>query len=248
MPTDVETGTWDVITLIAWWNLYGLPVLLFLVATAVMIRRLRQGSNATEGLRLDSRGDSSREPLRATIRLIALIHLGLAIRAGIGLVQELLSLREQGIPQSNPVTGFIIPVISIPANLAIGHGLWRIRPWGRRVAIGWDLVVVVVTALVLAWQVKHGATVWLDQWPDYLIFAGLPWFLLVVMLLPGTRALFSLTQSGTIRGTKAGGEPIPPRSFDVLWLMSLLLLIVLLSTTLMDASDWLVRSLSPGME
>src|SRR5208283_4803670 len=83
---------------------------------------------------------SEAQPTRsrlAAVHRIALIHLGLAIRAGVGLAQELLTLRGQGIPQSNFVTGIIVPVIVIPVNLAIGHGLWRLRPWGRRVAIPW---------------------------------------------------------------------------------------------------------------
>ena len=65
------------------------------------------------------------------IRLIALTHLGQAIRAGVGLARELLTLQSQGIPQSFPVTGIVVPVIAIVANLAIGHGLFHLRPWGR---------------------------------------------------------------------------------------------------------------------
>ena len=64
------------------------------------------------------------------IRLIALTHLVQAIRAGVGLARELLTLQSQGIPQSFPVTGIVVPVIAIMANLAIGHGLFHIRPWG----------------------------------------------------------------------------------------------------------------------
>ena len=66
----------------------------------------------------------------AGIRLIALTHLAQAIRVGVGLARELLTLQSQGIPQSFPVTGIVVPVIAIVANLAIGHGLFHVRPWG----------------------------------------------------------------------------------------------------------------------
>ena len=153
------------------------------------------------------------------------------IRAGVGLAQELLTLREQGIPQSFPVTGIIVPAIAVAINLAIGHGLWRLRPWGRRLAIPWDALVAIVTALVAAWQWKYHASARLDQWPDYLVSDVLPWFLLVVMLLPGTRLL--------VRRAPPGGRR---RWLSPVSLAALLLLIVVASTLVVDVADWVVRS------
>src|SRR5262249_5906328 len=169
MPPDLEPSEWDFLSLVSAWNVFGLPALLGLVALGLLIRgRIDRPKGLKPGA-----FDGSRLGLPysrfVAIRTIALLHLGLAIRAGIGLIQELLTLRFQGIPQSTPLTGILIPSIAIPANLAIGHGLWRLRLWGRRAAIGWDVLVAIVTAPVAAWQWKHGAVVRLDQWPDYLV-------------------------------------------------------------------------------
>jgi hypothetical protein len=165
MPAEAAPMGWDFPTLAAWWNLYGLPALLLVAGAVVVARQLMRGSMMTE-------------PRRTTVRMMALIHLGLAVRAGIGLAQELLTLRTQGIPQSFPVTGLVAPAVSVVMNLVVGHGLWHLRPWGRRTAIGWDPQVAILMALVVGWQWKYHAAVRLDQWPDYLVADVLPWFLL----------------------------------------------------------------------
>ncbi len=231
MPPEADASAWDFLSLAAWWNLYGLPAVLVAVAIGVVIRqRLDRSAASTSGGTDASQARSSSSRL-AAVRMIALIHLGLAIRAGVGLAQELLTLREQGIPQSFPVTGIIVPAIAVAVNLAIGHGLWRLRPWGRKLAIPWDALVAIITALVAAWQWKYRATARLDQWPDYVASDVLPWFLLVVMLLPGTRLLFA--------------EPRPApgrRGLSPVSIAALLLLIVVASTLAVDVADWVVRS------
>ena len=231
MPPEANATAWDFQSLTEWWNLYGLPAVLVVVALAVVIyQRLHRVAGSVS----ESIDASQAQPTMsrlAAVHMIALIHLGLAMRAGVGLAQELLTLREQGIPQSFPVTGIIVPAIAIPVNLAIGHGLWHLRPWGRKLAIPWDAVVAVTTALVAAWQWKYHAAARLDQWPDYLVPDVLPWFLLVVMLLPGTRLLF------------AGARPSPARRrLSIISLAALLLLIVVISTLVVDVADWVVRS------
>src|SRR3954447_27008032 len=155
MPPDAEPMEWDFPALVDAWNLYSLPALLVVVGAALVIRLLMRGATGTAGSR------------RTTVRTIALIHLGLAVRAGIGLAQELMTLRTQGIPQSFPVTGIVAPAVAVAINLIVGHGLWRLRPWGRRVAIGWDALVAIFTTLIAAWQWRFHAAVRLDQWPDY---------------------------------------------------------------------------------
>ena len=167
------------------------------------------------------------------MRTIALIHVGLAIRAGIGLAQELMTLRTQGIPQSFPVTGLVAPAVAVLMNLTVGHGLWHLRPWGRRVAIGWDGLVAVLSALIAGWQWKFHAAVRLDQWPDYLVSDGLPWFLLAVMLLPRTRAVFAAPAD----------SPAARSRFSPLTMVALLLLVVVISTILVDAAGWLASTL-----
>ena len=247
MPPEAEPSAWDFLTLIAWWNLYGLPALLIVVALVVAIRQCnRPVAGSKQEPSDDSRAHPSRWRLKA-IRTIALIHLGLAVRAGIGLAQELLTLRAQGIPQSFPVTGIVIPAVAVMANLAIGHGLWRLRSWGRWAAIVWDALVAIITALVTVWQWKYRATVRLDQWPDYLVADVLPWFLLVVMLLPGTGSLFKLRRDVLSAGKEASPGP-RQRRLSLLWLLAVLLLIIVSSTLLVDAADWLVRLLNEPLE
>ena len=196
--------------------------------------------------RVEAHGQDSDAALLArlgVIRLIALTHLGQAIRAGVGLARELLTLQSQGIPQSFPVTGIVVPLIAIVANLAIGHGLFHVRPWGRRAAISWNALVAVITALVAAWQWRYHATVRLDQWPDYLVSDGLPWFRLAVMLMPGTRSLFNAGRD-RLRDARRNAAGLSRGRLSLLWLLALLLLIVVLSTLLVDTGGWLASALS----
>ena len=140
-----------------------------------------------------------------------------------------MTLRTQGIPQSFPVTGLVAPAVAVLMNLTVGHGLWHLRPWGRRVAIGWDGLVAILSALIAGWQWKYHAAVRLDQWPDYLVSDGLPWFLLAVMLMPRTRAVFAIPPETV--------SPARGRSSPLTWIAALLLLVVI-STILVDAAGW----------
>jgi hypothetical protein len=245
MPPDVEPMGWDFPTLAAGWNLYGLPAILVLVALAVICWRLSMRGTLPQVQTHGQNGDAALLASLGAIRLIALTHLVQAIRAGVGLARELLTLQSQGIPQSFPVTGILVPIIAIMANLAIGHGLFHVRPWGRTWAIRWNALVAVITALVAAWQWRFQATVRLDQWPDYLVSNGLPWFRLVVMLLPQTRSVFT---AGRDRISEARrNAPGPGRGgLSLVWLLALLLLIVALSTLLVDAAGWLASVISEG--
>jgi len=247
MPPEAEPRSWDFPTLITSWNLYGLPALLIVFALVLVIRRWnRPVASTTKEQADDSRAHSARWRLKA-IRTIALIHLGLAVRAGIGLAQELLTFRAQGIPQSFPVTGIVIPAVAVMANLAIGHGLWRLRSWGRRAAIFWDALTAIITALVTIWQWMYGATVRLDQWPDYLVSDVLPWFLLVVMLLPGTGSLFKPRRDVLSVANKAS-PGLSQHRLSWLQPFAVLFLIIVSSTLLVDAADWLVRLLNEPVE
>ena len=182
--------------------------------------------------------------LRFPARAMALIHLGLGLRAGVALVQELLTLREQGIPQSFPLTGMIFPAVAMLMNLAIGHGLWRLSPWSRVLAIVWNGLVGIITALAVAWQWRFRASVSPDQWPDYLVSVGLPWLLLIILLLPRTREAFrrpaNLPETPAsaigrfpprIRGHRSCCRPAHDRR----------------STFTIDVLDWLVRLSSPDV-
>jgi hypothetical protein len=242
-PPDVEPTGWDFPTLADGWNLYGLPALLTIVVLAVICWRLRVRGTRLRGELNGQNIDAALLARLGAIRLIALTHLVQAIRAGIGLARELLTLQSQGIPQSFPVTGILVPVIAIMANLAIGHGLFHIRPWGRKAAISWNALVAVITALVAAWQWRYHATVRLDQWPDYLVSDGLPWFRLVVMLLPQTHSVFTAGRDRLLE-VRRNTPGLSRGRLSLVWLLALLLLIVVLSTLLVDAAGWLASALS----
>jgi hypothetical protein len=238
----IEPDSWDFLTLVAGWNLFGLPAALVVLALVALIPRFRRlplalASEVSETLQ--SIGGKWR--IR-TIQTVALIHLGLGLRAGIGLAQELFTLREQGILQSFPVTGLFIPAISVITNLAIGHGLWRQRLWALRLAIAWDAVSSVASAFVAFWQWKYRSAVRIDQWPDYFVADILPWFLLVLMLLPGTWSLFRRRQDSRRVGASAE-EPCGKQAQWLVWLLALLCLVIVGSTLLVDAAGWLIRVL-----
>lgn len=244
-PPDSEPMGWDFPTLADGWNLYGLPVILALVMLAVICWRLSARRTLPGVEAYGQETDAALHISIRVIRLIALTHMVQAIRAGVGLTRELLTLQSQGIPQSFPVTGIVVPVIAIMANLAIGHGLFHLRPWGRTWAIRWNALIAVITALVAAWQWRYHATVRLDQWPDYLVSDGLPWFRLVVMLLPQTRTVFTAGRDRLLEvrqnapGLRRGG-------LSLVWLLALLFLIVVLSTLLVDAAGWWANAVSEG--
>jgi hypothetical protein len=244
-PPDVEPMGWDFPTLADGWNLYGLPAILALVVLAVICWRLRARRTLPGVGGHEQDTDEALLISIGAIRLIALTHLVQAIRAGVGLARELLTLQSQGIPQSFPVTGILVPVIAIMANLAIGHGLFHLRPWGRRVAITWNALVAVITAIVAAWQWRYQATVRLDQWPDYLVSDGLPWFRLVVMLLPQTRTVFTAGRERLLE-VRRNAPGLGRRGLSLVWLLALLFLIVVLSTLLVDAAGWLASAVSEG--
>src|SRR5260370_29139341 len=112
MPDVGDSFEWDFLTLAAWWNLYGLPVLLLAIATVTILARRRRGPAALASLDGNS-----------TVRRVGLIHYAMALRALIQLVQELLALRIMGIPQSFPVFGLIPPAIALLLNPLFGLGL-----------------------------------------------------------------------------------------------------------------------------
>jgi hypothetical protein len=248
MPVDAEPTDWGFLSVVSAWNLIGLPLLL-VFTTALVIFRFRanlaaggQNGEQNETQKRDEEITKFRLARLTTLRRIALIHLGVAIRAGVGLAQELATLSSQGIPQSFPVTGIVAPAVAIAANVVIGHGLWHLRPWGRKASIGWDALVGVISGIAVAWQWRFQATARLEQWPDYLVSTVLSWFLLVVMLLPGTRLLFKSTREELLRERPKAPETLG-KPFSPLGLCALLFLFVVVSALAVDAAGWFIAAL-----
>jgi hypothetical protein len=220
---------WDIVTLVAWWNLYGLPVLLLVVVIAIAVRR-RSGSTTT---RWQYRSRS--------IRRIGLIHCALALHALIALAQELLTVRTMGIPGSHvSLVGSLIGTI---VNPVLAFGLLRQSQATRRLAIGWYVVLALIAVWVVAWLWHYGVYVDPATWPVQLVSKVMPFFLLLVMLLPQTKRLFARDPRSKIRDQPDDGEGSLPltRAFagwSAVSLLTVLFLIVVCSNLVVDMADW----------
>jgi len=235
MPDDGDSTPYDFLTMVAWWNLYGLPVLLVAVAVAVVVVLARRHARSAKVAGLV---DGT-----LTVRRIGLIHYGLALRALIFLVQELLTMRTMGIPES-PV--ILIPsAIGVVINPLLGLGLRRRPPRARtrQWAIAWYTLLSLLAIYPTYWLWRYNPAVDPARWPDNLVWLGLPVFLWVVMLLPRTGRAFTATAEST---NPSDREPAPP-GWPWVSLPTLLFLIVLSSTVAVEAVDWAYRmATEPG--
>ena len=191
MPEMEDAIEWDFVTLVECWSLYGLPVLLAVVAIAVLI----QSRSRPEWI---VSTDSQR-----TVRRIGLIHCALAIQALIFLVQALLTMRTMGIPESfvSPIAGLLDTMV----NPVLAIGLLRRRSLTRRLAIVWYAIRSLLGILVVAWRWYYQVPFDLATWPELLISRIMPLFLFVVMLLPRIKRVF-------VKGAKPG--PLAPQTSD----------------------------------
>jgi hypothetical protein len=232
MPDIGDSTEWDFLTLVAWWNLYGLPLLLAAVAVVVVAR-----SWWTNGV--TSAGDGAR-----AVTFCGCIHFAWALRALIQLVQELLTFREMGIPQSFPVVGVIAPAVALLVDPILGLGLWRHRPSARWCAIAWYLYWSLIAIYVGYWMWRHHVPIDPAAWPDYVVSKGLTLCLLAVMFVPRVRQVFvtkTPTDGDTSNAGPASARPSSHRAWPVVSLPTLLFLIIVLSTLTVDATDWAVR-------
>jgi hypothetical protein len=170
MPEIEDAIEWEFVTLVAWWNLYGLPILLVVVAIGVLIRARSRPATTTGQ-------DSSLIVCR-----IALIHCALAIQALIFLVQALLTMRTMGIPESfvSPIAGLIDTVV----NPVLAIGLFRRRSRARRLAIFWYALRSLLGILIVAWRWYYQVAFDPATWPELAVSRIMPLFLFVVVLLP----------------------------------------------------------------
>jgi hypothetical protein len=232
MPDDGDSTRYDdFLTIVAWWNLYGLPVLLLLVVLVVVLTRRRARSATVAGMVADG---------TLAVRRIGLIHYGLALRAGIFLVQELLTMRIMGIPGSLVI---LVPsAIGVVINPLLGLGMRRRppRPRTRQLAIAWYTLLASLAIYSTYWLWRYNATVDPARWPDNLVWLGLPVFLWVVMLLPRVRRAFAAKVKRTTNPSDQEPAPAPP-AWPWVSLSALLFLIVLSSTVAVELLDWVHR-------
>ena len=223
MPDVGDATPFDFLTLVAWWNLYGLPALLVIVVAVVVVKVWRHAapSGMVDGA--------------LAVRRVGLIHYGLALRALIFLIQELLTMRTMGVAESFVI--LITSAIGVVINPLLGLGLRRRPPriWTRRLAIAWYSFLSAIAIYTTYWLWSFNPSIDPARWPDNLVWLGLPVFLLVVMLLSRTRRAFGSGQQ------RPAPEPSTPERPWVS-LPALLFLIVLGSTVAVEAVDWAYRT------
>ena len=161
MPDIDGASEWDFVTLVAWWNLYGLPLLLAAVAVIAVARNRYRTP-------LTSAADGAR-----ALSYCGYIHFALALRALIHLVQELLTLRVMGIPQSFPVVGLLSPAVSVLVDPLLGLGLLRRRRAARWCAIAWYLFWSSIAVYVIHWLWHNNVPIDPAAWPDHVVSYGL---------------------------------------------------------------------------
>jgi hypothetical protein len=230
MADGGDTIEWDFVTLVAWWNLYVLPMLLIVVAIVVVLRSRSRPATT-------SRLDGSR-----TVCRIGLIHFGLGLQALISLVQELLIVRTMGIPESHiRLVGVMIGAV---VNALLGIGILCRRRVARRFAIAWYAILSLIAILAVAWLRYYRVAIDPASWPEQLISKVMPFFLLVVMLLPRTkRAFVKRAPSKPLLGESSNtdealAQPPAPAGWPVASLLTVLFLIVVISNLVVDAADW----------
>src|SRR5208283_5980080 len=103
MPPEAEPSAWDILTLIAWWNLYGLPALLIVVALVVAIR---QYNRPAAGSKQELSDDSRAHPLAACRS--ALDHREFDSSGGRGRLARSLAERALGIGGAPPMMVLIM--------------------------------------------------------------------------------------------------------------------------------------------
>jgi hypothetical protein len=231
VANDGSPTEWDFVTLVAWWNLYGLPVLLVVIAITITIWR-RSGPTTTRWQ------DRSR-----AIRSIGLTHCALALHALISLGQELLTMRTMGIPASH--VSLVGSSISTLVNPVLAFGLLRRSQAARRFAIGWYALLALIAVVVAAWMFRYGVYVDPATWPVQLVSKVMPFCLLFVMFMPLTKRLFAKDERSKLWGQPGGDEtslsPTEAQGWPIVSLLTLLFLIVVCSNLVVDMVDWWYR-------
>jgi hypothetical protein len=227
-----DSVEWDFLTLVAWWNLCGLPLVLTGFALIAVARSWWTG-------RLTPAVDGAR-----AVTYIGCIHFALALRGLMQLVQELLTLRVMGIPQSFPVVGLFAPALAVLVDPLVGLGFWRHRPAARRWAIGWYVFWSSIALYVSYWMWQNSVRIDPATWPDQVVSKVLALYLLAIMFVPRVRRVFMAKRVPHGEREDAGQDPTNSSSgwaWPVVSLPTLLCLIIVLSTVLVDAADWAVR-------
>jgi hypothetical protein len=229
-------GGWDFLTLVAWWNLYALPAVLLATAAFVVVRKGRLDRQNVGDVFLDS---------HRLVRIAALIHLGIGLHAALRLVEELLTMRVMGVSES--FVNLIAQTVSVVINPLVARGLWRARPAGRRLAIGWYLLLSGIAVYVVVWWWRFHVAVEPGSWPEHFTGKLMPLFLLVVLFLPRVKSVFTRSKTepaADFELTASGARPAPSGRWSIISLIALLFLIGVISNLGVDIAEWIERTMT----
>jgi hypothetical protein len=236
MPEGQEPAEWDFLTYVTGWNLYALPALLLVTGVFIFLKnRRRRGADPAA---IDDDG-------RRLVRIIALIHLGLAFHGAIRLVQELLTLRVMGVTES--FANFIVESLAVIVNPLLAIGFWLARPMARFSAIAWYLFLSAIAVIVTRWYWYYHVPVEPRTWPNHLSGKLMPLFLLVVLFLPRVKQVFARKKKAVPPPNEIDATEAAPAligRWSVVSLVALLFLIVVVSNLAVDSADWIERSVA----
>lgn len=228
----------DVLELIAAFHLYVLPPIVAAVVLGALLRGRRAPEGATESGDDDLAMRRARFDRERTVRRIGLLNYGLALRSLIAVVPEFQTYATAGSFGSLAPLSVGVPLVVAAVSLPLGVGLRRLSPRARRAEAVWSALVSALTLLVTIWMWHYGAAVDLAEWPDLAVSKLLPPFLLLVMLLPGTRAVVSAEHQALVARTP---RPARPVGHSVISALTLGFLVILGSVVIVNALDWAIR-------
>ncbi len=181
----------------------------------------------------DARLDQAR-----TVRRLGLLFYGLALRALLMVIPELMAFRETGTFPSLMVVNVFWPLGMALLFLPVGLGLRQFRPWARWAAVFLSTLNAALAVLVLRWMIRNEAAVYPWDWPDIAVARALPFFTLFVLIRPSTSLLFRAQDRAELMADLRAHKPV--RSSPTA-LACLGFLIVLASIDGSYMADWTFR-------
>lgn len=234
MAETEDAAGWEFRSLPDGWILVGLPVLLAVVAIALVIYR-----------RAHPEADVSRE-CRRIVRRIGLIHCALAVQALIFLVQQVPTMRIMGNAESQ--ISMIEGVTTTAVNPVLAIGLLRFSRLARRYALVWYAFLSIIALVAAWWDFRFPGHIDPLHWPEQIVaWKILPLFLFGVMLLSPIKRVFAKQPSRAHSDEESGGlnqeaKVARPRAvWSIISSATLLFLVVVCSNLAVDAIDWVYR-------
>ena len=178
------------------------------------------------------------------VRIVTFIHLGIALHAAMRLIQELLTMRVMGVPES--FVNLIEELVLVVVNPLLAPGLWLARPSARWLAIGWYAFLSVLGVIVSVWVGPscgdrfNLVARFLRRQGDAVLSA--------LLHVPATsERVFARAKKGPAAGvelTASAPATTPGRRWSIFSAITLLLLMVVVSSLAVGTADWIERSVA----